>query len=210
MCFNFHRVTWDLFGLTSTSFIGPSPVCTTQIGKFWMETLWSQNVDNNLIYCYLLITLLKRSFFLFFVHFKHKKSNAGQFARDTMDLSGRWGNEEKQTTALRWLLLWWSAELKFVAQFSTFHFQTVCEPMTDLILVDVGTFFVWATQHYMTSQWHKKITTLHFHITTADISTKHQQVSPALAWNERASSININVQFDKRFAVFGVFAPRWC
>lgn len=35
------------------------------------------------------ITLLNRSF-LFFVHFKHRVSNAGQFARDTMDLSGCW------------------------------------------------------------------------------------------------------------------------
>lgn len=59
--------------------------------------------------------------------------------------------------------------------------------MTDFILVDVGTFFVGAHYFLYTTLYDITVTqkdyytTLHFHITTADISTKHQQFSPALA-----------------------------
>lgn len=102
--------------------------------------------------------------------------------------------------------------------FQHFIFK-LCVKQTDLILVDVGYFF-YTTLYDITVTQKDYYTTLQFHITTADISTNDQwkqweviiggfQLSPfggrKSPWNERASSININVQFEKLFGVFGVF-----
>lgn len=107
-------------------------------------------------------------------------------------------------------------ELKFVAQFSTFHFQIVCET-NDRFHFSGRWHFLCLSSLFSLHNiiWHHSDTKRLLYYAIVPLLTSAQSINSLVQlspfggrkspWNERASSININVQFEKRFAVFGVF-----